>query len=167
MHLHCDRKHVAGCCHSHAGCEYNLLAVTMKNAVIWIPGSRQGERNVYLLVGFSAFEKERRKEGKLFSDHKSSWATIARIRKACNWLRRQHYPESVPLKSPSIFIINTESKKKFKKQQKAPKKFKTTAAGLSNLSCPQKKWDHQAPFRNKYLPIYKWIHACSENSVRK
>lgn len=60
MHLHCDRKHIAGCCHSHAGCEYNLLAMAVKNAVIRIPGSRQGERNIYLLMGFSAFKKERK-----------------------------------------------------------------------------------------------------------
>lgn len=155
MHLHCDRKHVAGCCHSHAGCEYDLLAVTMKNAVIWIPGSRQGERNVYLLVGFSAFEKERRKEGKLFSNHKSSQATIARIRKACNWLRRQHYPGSVPLKSPSIFIINRESRKSLKNNNKKHQKnLKVTTAGLSNLSCPQKKWDWSSGSFQKQIPPY-------------
>lgn len=78
IHLHCDREYIAGCCHSHAGCEDNLLAVTMKNTVIWIPGSRQCERNVYLLVGFSAFEKREEKKKAGFQSQ-SIWATTTGI----------------------------------------------------------------------------------------
>lgn len=59
MHLHCDGKHVAGCCDGHAGGEHDLLAVAVQDAVIGIPGSRKGECDIDLLVGFSAFEKEK------------------------------------------------------------------------------------------------------------
>lgn len=58
LHLHCDWENIAGCCHSHAGGEHNLLAVAMQDTVIGVPGSWQGEGDVYFLVGFSAFERE-------------------------------------------------------------------------------------------------------------
>lgn len=67
MHLHCDWEYIAGCCHSHAGGEHNLLAVAVQDTVIGVPGSWQGEGDVYFLVGFSAFEKETRKAGFWFT----------------------------------------------------------------------------------------------------
>lgn len=62
-HLHSDWEHVAGCCHSHAGGEHDLLAVAVQDTVIRVPGSWEGEGDVDFLVGFSAFEKETRKAG--------------------------------------------------------------------------------------------------------
>lgn len=52
--LNCDWEHVAGCCHSHAGAEHDLLAVAVQDTLIRVPGCWQGEGDVYLLVGFSA-----------------------------------------------------------------------------------------------------------------
>jgi len=160
LHLHCDRKHVAGRCHSHAGCEHNLLTVAMKNAVIWIPGSRQGECNIYLLMGFSAFEKEKEK---LVFVHKSIWATITRIRTTCNWLWQCH-PESVPLKSSRI-SINKESKNKVEKTNQT--KAQNPQLLVFLISPAPSSWVIRLLSEIKNSLFYKWIHAWSENFIRK
>lgn len=61
LHSHCDWEHAAGCCHCHAGAEHHLLAVAVQDTVIGVPGSWQGEGDVDLLVGFSAFGEDTRK----------------------------------------------------------------------------------------------------------
>lgn len=57
-HLHGDGEHTRIGCEGHAGCEHHLLTVTMKGTVVWAPSCRQGKGNVYLLVGFPAYERE-------------------------------------------------------------------------------------------------------------
>lgn len=52
--LNGDREDSRGSCEGHACCEHHLLTVAMESTVIGIPGSRQGEGDVDLLMGFPA-----------------------------------------------------------------------------------------------------------------
>lgn len=57
-HLHCDGEHTRVGCERHAGCEHHLLTVTVKGTVIRAPSCWQGKGNVYLFMGFPAYERE-------------------------------------------------------------------------------------------------------------
>lgn len=52
--LNSDGEDSGGSCEGHACCEHRLLTVAMEGTVIGVPGSRQGEGDVDLLVGFPA-----------------------------------------------------------------------------------------------------------------
>lgn len=54
---HCDGEDIAGRSDGHASAEHHLLAVAVQHAVVWVPGQRQSERDVYFFLGFPAYTK--------------------------------------------------------------------------------------------------------------
>lgn len=56
--LYGDGEHTRVGSEGHAGCEHHLLTVTMKGTVVRAPRCRQGKGNIYLFLGFPAYERE-------------------------------------------------------------------------------------------------------------
>lgn len=56
---HCDWEDIAGRRDSHASAEHHLLAVAVQYTVIWVPGYRQRESDVYFFMGFPTYIQKR------------------------------------------------------------------------------------------------------------
>lgn len=54
--LHCYGEDVTGCADGHAGAKDHLLATSVQNAVVRVPGRRQCESDVHLFMSFPAYK---------------------------------------------------------------------------------------------------------------
>lgn len=52
---HCDWEDIAGRCDRHASAEHHLLTVAVQYTIVWVPGYRQGESDVYFFMGFPTY----------------------------------------------------------------------------------------------------------------
>lgn len=55
---HCDWEDIAGRRDGHASAEHHLLAVAVQHTLVWVPGYRQGESDVYFFMGFPAYTQK-------------------------------------------------------------------------------------------------------------
>lgn len=67
---HCDWEDIAGRRDGQASAEHHLLAVAVQHTLVWVPGYRQGESDVYFFMGFPAYT---RKHVKIQWEHFRFW----------------------------------------------------------------------------------------------